>query len=110
MGRSTSRCPRAPTATTTSPVRPSTCQSESACAPGARRPVTHHHAVSIAMRSVILTASFGGHRHGRRWPVGGSVLHPYVVMLAQPGLATQVVERVLSASDVNVVDLMTAAA
>src|SRR5205085_3290926 len=52
----------------------------------------------------------GGHRHARRGPVGGSMLHPYVVMLAQPGLATQVVEQVLSASDVKVVDLMTAAA
>ena len=37
------------------------------------------------------------------------MLHPYVVMLAQPGLAQQVVEQVLAASDVKIVDLMTAA-
>jgi DNA-binding NarL/FixJ family response regulator len=36
------------------------------------------------------------------------VLHPYVVMLAQPGLAQQVVEQVLTASNVHVVDLVTA--
>ena len=33
------------------------------------------------------------------------MLHPYVVMLSQPGLAQQVVEQVLMASDVKIVDL-----
>jgi len=36
------------------------------------------------------------------------MLHPYVVMLSQPGLAQQVVEQVLKASEVETIDLLTA--
>src|SRR5260221_4906528 len=36
------------------------------------------------------------------------MVHPYVVLLAEPGLALQVVEQVLKASDVVTVDLLTA--